>query len=137
MDIDVTDYLDSVDHGMISASRAEIGADAGPITWSNACEESRKAPILATREDCDAARDWLGEFGAWTDEELAQDPDEDIRALVLQFISGDIREAQSLAPGDGPGGIDWTEYRRLQEAGTCSSYLFLGDDGRVYFGVDS
>lgn len=49
-------------------------------------------------------------------------------ALVLQYAAGDLRELQSLAPGDGLGGIDWKEAEALSEAGTCGGRLFVHDD---------
>ncbi len=135
MEIDVTDYVLGTEHGDISSSCAELGPNAAQITWSHATAESARVPILASAEDCDAARDWLRGFGAWSRDELAAESDDEIRALVLQFISGDVREAESLAPGDGPGGIDWEAYGELQSEGTCSGYLYLGVDGRIYFGM--
>ena len=46
-----------------SASRAEMGDNAGPITWANAKGEAARAPLLTTEEQLDAAREWAGGFG--------------------------------------------------------------------------
>lgn len=139
MEIDVTRFVTEADPYDFSASILERGPNAGRETWNEAKEAAADIyPLLVTEQELETARDWFGEFGAWEDDEerAAWSPAE-INALLIQFISGDLREAESLANGDGPGGIDWNAYRELQEAGTCSSYLFLADDGRVFFYLGS
>lgn len=133
MQLDITDYVSSTDHCLVSASVAELGANAGRITWQNAMEESKGAKILESDDAINTARDWLEGFGAWSRDELDSMTSEEVRALILQFISGDIREAESLAPGDGAGGIDWEAYGDLASHGTCPGRCYLGDDDRVYF----
>ena len=134
MELNITRYVLDTDHGQISGSRAELGDDAARYTWRNAQAEAERADILTTPEDCDTARDWLRGFGAWPGAELAAMPDDDIRALVLQFISGDVREAQSVAPDDDdPAGIDWEAYEADAEAGRISGSFYRGDDGAIYF----
>lgn len=135
LEIDITDYVYDVEHSEISGSVAELGYDAAAITWRNSQEVARGVPFLATTAECDTARDWLAEFGAWEGEELCAMSDDDIRALVAQFVSGDVREAQLLAPGDGFGGIDWQELEQMQAAGTCAGYMGLGDNGRIYYSL--
>jgi hypothetical protein len=107
-----------------SASVAERGATAGRDTWANAKREAADAPLVSADQIDDAKR-WAGEFGAWDADEIAAWTHDDVNALVIQFVSGDIREAQSCAPGEGIADIDWDAYEQLSEAGTLSGNLFV------------
>lgn len=113
MEIDITSFMAETDAFQFSASAAELGQDAGKITWGNAIDEAHRAPLLTTPEQIDEARDWFGEFGAWDDEERAAWSDDEVNALVIQFISGNIREIEALCMGDN-GKIDWHEVERLE-----------------------
>jgi hypothetical protein len=145
MEIDISDFVWNQDPFEFSASRMELGDDAGRITWENAKRQAAAEPLLKTPEDCDAFRDWAKGFGAWDDKERATWIADDCNALLIQFISGDLRELESLAPSDDNGeGIDWTEAQRLDEAGTItiSGWIFKGDIegtpdfGRIFFSMD-
>lgn len=136
MEINVTSFVIDADHCSISASQAELGANAAKVTWGSAQDAASAAAFLNTDDECDKARDWLAEFGAWSGDELCAMSNREVRALIIQFVSGDVREAEKLAPGDGPGFIDWAALRVLQEEGAVSSHLFLSDDGLVYFDLN-
>lgn len=125
-EIKVTHLVREVDCSEFFASVFERGENVGPETWANALEAAKEAPLLKGKE-FDEARDWLRGFGAWDEEELRLKTDDEIGALVLQFIAGDIREMESLYSDDPEG------YRAAQEAGEVSGYLSLGDDGEWYF----
>lgn len=129
MEIDVTAFVETAEPFCFSASVAERGKNAGRQTWDNAVEEASARPLLNTIDQIEAVRRWFGMIGDWDDDECAAWSDDEVNALLIQYISGDLREAPS---GDGPGGIDWDEYVRLQEACECSSNLFMGDDNRIY-----
>lgn len=94
MTLNITHLVNGDDMVRYSASIAEIGEMAGQITWNNAQSEAADAPLLKTHEDCDYARKFFSEFGAWHETELAAMSDTEINALTLQYIAGDIREME-------------------------------------------
>jgi hypothetical protein len=132
MEIDISAFLAGNDAFNYSASAAEMGANAGPITWCNAKAEAGRAPLLTTSEQIAEAKEWLGEFGAWDDDEIASWSHDDVNALVIQYISGNWREIESLCSDD-DGGIDWQRVEELESAGTIAGNIFRADDGRIYF----
>lgn len=99
---------------MFSGSVAELGENAGEITWNNALDESKKTPLLDS-VGCIKAREYFEDFGAWSKEELAAMTDTEINALTLQYISGDIRELESY------------------DISEVSGNIFKGDDNQFYF----
>lgn len=131
MDLDITDFFTNAAPRDYSASVAELGRDAGAITWRHACEDVPEYPLLDTEEKREAFRAHAREFGAWSDEEIAQWSDEELTALLLQMISGDIRDT-----GMEPDTFDWQAYQEGVEEGTYSGRLFRSDDGRIYYLID-
>jgi len=102
MEIDITcmfHYPEQIP--LMSGSCAELGPEAGYITWENSklfCENwyFKARPFLKTKEDFEAARDYFREFGAWSKEELDAMPDNEIQALLVQYIAGSIREMEGM-----------------------------------------
>lgn len=131
MDIDITDFFETARPLDYSASAAELGRDAGKITWGNAVRDSADYMLLDTEEKREEWRDDVRGFGAWEEEEIAAWSDEELNALFIQFISGDIREMRALCADN------WDEFERLVEQGTCSGRLSRDADGRVWFYVGS
>src|SRR3954470_1910087 len=132
MELDITAFVFGAEPFDFSASRAERGETAGPDTWDNAMRAAKEEWTLADAEQIDDLKAWFAEFGAWARDEIAEWDAVRCNALLIQFISGDLREAESLCSGDGPGGIDWEVYETLSREGTLSGRMFLGSDGRVY-----
>lgn len=132
MEIDITRLVTEEDMFEFSASRAERGQNAGPETWANAKDEAAARPLLAD-EQLPAFRDYVRDFGAWEDEEIDGWSPVECNALFVQMVAGDMREAESLCPGDGPGGVDWSEYEALAEAGTCSGCIFASGESVFYY----
>lgn len=132
MYVDVTDLVETGEMFEFSASRMERGNNAGPETWANAKEEAAARPILAA-DQLPVFRDYMREFGAWDDAEIDAWDSVDCNALMVQLVAGDVREMESLCPGDGPGGIDWQEAERLSQEGTISGRMEPGDDGRIWY----
>lgn len=128
--IDVTRLIDDCDPFDFSASKAERGQNAGPETWNNAVTEATERPLEI--DDPDGIRAWLKAFGAWEKEEIAKWSDAELGALVLQYAAGDLRELQSLHPGDGIGGIDWEAAEDDIQEGLVGGSIYPGDDGRLY-----
>ena len=133
MEIDITDFAMTAEPSEFSASEAELGQSAGKITWANANCEAASAPFLTTDAAFDGFYAWIKGFGAWDDDEIKAWTPIECNALLVQYISGDLRELTELCPGDDEYGIDWSEALPLQERGTISSNIYKGDDGRLYF----
>lgn len=128
MDLDITDFYNNAVPQNYSASIAEIGEDAGTVTWRRACEDTSDYNLLDTDEKREEFRAYVKGFGAWTDEEIHKWSNTELNALCMQFIAGDIR--------DGPLANDsknWEGYQEWVSEGQRSGNLFKGDDGRIYY----
>lgn len=132
MEIDITSFFNEADAYNFSASAAEMGDDAGRITWSNAMREASETALLSTDEELDALRAYVKDFGAWEDEEIDGWDADHCNALFIQLISGDMREIERSCMGD-DGEVNWTEYERLSEQGTIAGNLYRGTGGRIYY----
>lgn len=135
MELDITEFFNTACPRDYSASVAEIGADAGPSTWRAACDDSADYPLLDTEEKRDDFRAFVHGSGGWTEEEIAAWTDQELNALCLQWIAGDIREC--LEWGHKRGEVDaWTYYEKLANDGIVPSRLFRADDGRIFWSMD-
>lgn len=123
MEIDITKFFNEEDGYQFSAR-----------TWRNAVKEGETSPLLKTEEELQALRDYVKDFGAWEEEEIAAWSPAEVNGLFIQLISGDMREIESLCTND-DGSIDWEEYERLAEKGTIGGNLYRGDDGRIYYNL--
>ena len=136
MEIDITSLSD-LDCFQLSHSRAEGGQDAGRNTWEASKAQAADTPLLDTEEKLQAMRDFARSSGGWTAEEIAEWSAEEINALFLQWVAGDVREAGA----DSLDEIDWDEYQQDAEAGRISGRLYRGDIegheayGRVFFSL--
>ncbi len=138
MEIDITDFFNNEDASDYSASAMELGENAGKITWNNAMREAgnREPSLLDTEEKLDAMREFALSSGGWDEEEIAAWSPQELNALFIQWISGDMRGM----PTDSNGEIDWAQVETLQSAGQISSNISggsLATDGRVYFYLGS
>lgn len=77
----LTDYFASV---------AEKGPHAAIDTW-NAALGSR-ITLVSLPEEIHTAKDYLRCFGCWSQEEIDTWSDGEVNALVIQLVSGDLRE---------------------------------------------
>lgn len=133
-EINITRLIVDADPFAFSHSIAEGGKNAGPDTWAAANAEASSRPLPAP-EDRQSVRNFFAGFGAWEADEIAAWSDAELDALVLQYASGDLREVQTLCPGDGLGDIDWQEAEVLSEAGTIGGRLFAsGANLYIYLG---
>ena len=130
MEIDITDFFNNA--GMIdySASAAEIGQDAGTVTWRQACEDSPSYNMLDTGDKQDAFRSYVKGFGAWSVEEIAAWTDTEANALLMQMIAGDVRESDLEPDSDAEA---WEFYYQRASKGEISGRMTRGDDGRIYY----
>lgn len=134
MEIEITSYFQTAAPRDYSASVAEIGANAGPDTWRAACEDAPDYPFLDTEEKREAFREFVKSSGGWTREEIAAWSDSELSALLLQWISGDVREMfPAYREASEITAEDWTAAEALQRDGTAPGNIYRGDNGRVYF----
>lgn len=133
MEIDITHFVKTAEPCEFSASQCELGADAGKITWNNAKREAADSPLLPS-DGLDEFRAWVKEFGAWDADEIAAWSVDECNALLIQYVSGNLREIESLCySGDDEYGIDWAKVEELDREGQISGSIYRGGDGRVYF----
>lgn len=132
MDIDVTDFLASTDCGMLSGSVAELGDNAGRITWANSIEASKEFSPLPDADALQEFREWLKPWGGWSDDEIAAMSDQHLRALCLQWIASDWRECFDCSPD----AVDWEGYRILASDGQCPSSFYRNDAGRIIWQME-
>lgn len=131
MEIDITTFVTNSDPSEFSASAAELGQQAGQITWRNAIAQSESSPLLVTDEQIAALRDYIKDFGAWTESKIATWSKQECNALFIQLISGDLREIENLCQDD-RGKIDWHKAQELAEAGTIGGNIYPDAD-RTHF----
>ena len=136
MELEITRFWNAAAFRDYSASAAEIGADAGRATWGAACDDSDDYPeLLATDEAREAFRAFVRDSGGWTHDEINAWSDSELRALLIQWISGDAREAFPHARTAADVTPEhWAEYESDDSA--CHR-LFRADDGRVFFYIGS
>lgn len=129
MELNITSFFrNSPGTHFYSASKVEMGDHAGSITWNNAVVSSLEHQILDTEDKRDAFRAHVKGFGAWSDEEIAAWSPQELNALLIQMISGDIREAD-LDQSD----PDWEQYEEDSKEGRISGRLFKDIDDEIYY----
>lgn len=122
LEIDVS-FLLETEASQFSASQAELGPNAGKITWANACEACHL--INLTPEEILEAKEYIKTWGAWEDDEIDSWSEDETKALIVQYAAGDYREAESVAWDDTNWCIDWEEYEREAQRGRISGNLFM------------
>lgn len=133
MELNITEFFNTAYPFNYSASVAEMGADAGVSTWRNACQQAAKSAILDTDEKREAFRKFAGDSGGWSDDEIAAWSNEELDALCIQWISGDMREPVGFELGADSTAEDWAEYQAQSEAGNVAGRLFKAEDGAIYW----
>ena len=131
MDIDIT-TLKEMNCFELSHSVMEGGSNAGPLSWQNSLNKAEEITLLDNEEKLQEFRDWLKPFGAWDKEEISAMSDQELNALFLQWVAGDVRETGV----DYLEEIDWKETAKQQMEGQISSNIFRADDGKIYFSLD-
>ena len=111
-----------------SASVAEIGYNAARSTWQAAVDDSDDYLMLDSDEKREEFRRYVKGFGAWTEDEIRAWSDQELNALLIQMIAGDIREAK--LDTDNP---DWEQYEKDSEAGRVAGRIFKGSDSEIYY----
>lgn len=116
-----------------SASAAEIGNGAGPDTWRACVEWVTDSPIFPP-DELDSVRDYMRASGGWNDDEIHAMRDNELQALALQIIAGDLREGFRLKYGFVPAEseLDWPVYQVGAESGRWNSTFYRDDAGQVF-----
>ena len=123
MELNVTPlFADKLDFYMISNSVANLGSDAGEITWQNALEAADQFP-LATEKNQQELRDYFKTYGAWDAEEIASWSLRELSALCWQEAAADLNE-------------HWADLEEIPEDSEIEgSRIFCTDDKfYMYFG---
>lgn len=130
MDIDITEFYNNESPRDYSASIAELGRNAGKITWQAAIESEHR--FFSTEKERETVRDYFKSFGAWDDAEVASWSDVELNALLVQCISGDIRDSMALSHDQQA----FDAYYEESLAGQVSGRIWCSDDdGKVYYYV--
>jgi hypothetical protein len=130
MEIDITSLVTDGETWDFSGSVATHGPNAGPNTWANAKREAAERPLLHTEEQLQAMRQWMKETGAWDKAERDAMSDQELNALFIQLVSGDMRE---MGLDDAfHDEFDWDVYREENDGG---GNIYRGDiEGSEGFG---
>lgn len=139
MEIEITAHVTATgyDRAEFSASVAETGCSyIGRLTWEAAQEEARNAPrMLDTDEKLDAMRAFARSSGGWDSEEVAAWAPEEVEALFIQWIAGDLSECECENPHEQFSPEWWAHVEELQQDGRIPSNIFRSTEGRIYFGL--
>jgi hypothetical protein len=127
MELNITQFFNETCPRDYSASAAELGPDAGKITWNHAKEDAQDWQFLDTDEKKDMFRSFVYESGGWDQDEITAWSDVELGALLLQWIAGDIREAELDINSN------WLEYYNRAEKGQVNSNLYRAEDGEIYW----
>lgn len=131
MEINITKFFRQAAPMDYSASVAELGKDAGPDTWRAANDDAPDyADLLDTEEKRDAFKEHMQAMGFSEAQEFATYTNDALTALFLQLISGDMRDAG--LEGE-PTDADWLAYEARASEGRCSSAIYRGTDGEIYY----
>lgn len=127
MELNITEFFRAADPATYSASKAELGENAGRITWLAACDADFL--ILDDDEKREAFRLFVLDSGGWVEHEIDQWSDSELNALCIQWVSGDMREAGLTGCPDD----DWHAYEQAAQAGQCAGRISRADSGEVFF----
>ncbi len=121
MELDITHMIEASDAmPMLSGSCAELGQEAGKITWNNSLEYAKAHPLLADDDAREEARQYFAQFGAWTEDEIEAWSNDELEALVSQYIAGDIRELEMFDTHE--------EYQEAAKRGEVSGNIYMAGD---------
>jgi len=129
MELDVTDLFFQIEPADLSASRAELGDHAGALTWNASMLAGAQFVPLKDGDALDAFRTFVRASGGWDDSEIHTMSADELQAMCVQWIAGDIRESDALERFP----PDWSAYQAECERGNVAGRLFEGIDGRIYF----
>ena len=114
-----------------SNSVANLGPNAGKITWNNSLKlGARLANVICdTDEKRGAIQDHFREYGAWEDDEINEWDDDEIAGMIVQEVMAEIRRLEDR-------GIDLEDFtnEEFQEATENEGGRFYkGDNENWYY----
>jgi hypothetical protein len=115
-----------------SASRMELGENAGAVTWNNAKRQASNGPEVMTSEQCEAFREDIRAWGAWDKEEIDAMSQTELRALFIQHVMSEAHEAGADCLED----IDFDKYEEDASAGRLSGFLYKDSMGDIWASVN-
>lgn len=124
-EIDVTPILHA-DVKRMSASQAELGTNAGSITWNNCLAFAAKHPIV-TDENRHDVRKHFASYGAWDTHQILSWPDVQLAAMVWQEAAADMRHFREHCKGD------FARYQTDCEQGRISGRLMLDESTATFY----
>lgn len=124
-EIDVTPIM-TEDCSVLSASQAELGPEAGKITWDNCLALSERLPLI-TDTNRDDVRDHFADYGAWERSEIDAWSDVELGAMVWQEAAASYREFEDYCDGD------LTRYEVECERGSISGQLWLTETSAIFY----
>jgi hypothetical protein len=138
-EIDITALVNDTafDPWNLSNSRANLGDNAGTLTWNASkavARDTEPCPLPEASED--EFKDFVRSSGGWDDEEIAAWSHEELVALFVQWVAGDIQEAFGYNLDEDFNTWDWAQYEIDAEKGRVSSRLFRSE-GKLYFSISN
>jgi hypothetical protein len=122
MELDVTPlFADKLESWTISNSVANLGDNAGQITWRNALAAAEEYP-LATEDNQEELRSYFKSFGAWEASEIYDWTLQVLSAVCWQMAAADCNE-------------NWIDLEELPEESPEDSQIYQ-HEGKffMYFG---
>lgn len=122
MELDVTPlFADKLESWTISNSVANLGDNAGQITWENALIAAEQYP-LATEENQEELRSYFKSFGAWEASQIQAWSLQGLSALCWQMAAADCND-------------HWIDLEELPEESPENSQIYH-HEGKffMYFG---
>ena len=132
MEINITGFFHTGQAHLYSASKVELGENAGKLTWLNALGYANKHRMLDTEDQLETFRAFVKDTGGWTQEEISHWTNQELNALFVQFVACDIREAGLDKPYP-----DWEQYEIDAMEGRVSSRFFMSDNNQVFYDIRS
>jgi hypothetical protein len=124
MELKITHMMKDADEMcFLSGSIAELGDNAGNLTWENSQRYAKEHALLSA-EQIEEVRNYFQSYGAWNDEEIASWSIDDVQALVTQEIAAEIREYLTFD--------SFEEYQTASEKGQASGRIFQDAKGEWY-----
>jgi hypothetical protein len=101
LELNITKYFENGanDPYYMSGSVANLGSNAGKLTWNNSLDAS-DGELLTSEEACQDTRDWIRSFGAWSDDEISSYTNTELEAFILQHAASEINEMISIYERD-------------------------------------
>lgn len=90
----VTRMFDYIAPEYVSGSQAELGDQAGRLTWDNAlriADAHERWLLCGVDLACEGVREMAGGMGAWEDNEIAAWSERECLAFFVQSVASEIR----------------------------------------------